>query len=329
MWHCLPLTRWDDAIEAIRKLDEDFESIYYVYTLDPAGALTGVLSLRSLIVADHDARLNSLAYRDVVWVAPDEDQEDVAEEMSKYNLAAMPVCDENRHILGIVTVDDAMEVMSEEHQEDLQIAGMGASEGGSGESMHVFAWFARRQYWLLVWAIASGIVAAALEMLGSQGSLVLYPMCAMPVVLLTASRAVSFVRNYYLEYEPAEDGDKPYLGFFAQTTLVGAVLAVVIYLCGQLVLGAAYPEGVLAAGSGAEALSAELLSTSFALAALVAFASCALSVIYLKLLFWRDDRDLNTSGSGVGRLGRAHRRCGVCGGSNHAGAVACGVSAGR
>ena len=293
----------DDAIEAIRKLDEDFESIYYVYTLDPAGALTGVLSLRSLIVADHDARLNSLAYRDVVWVAPDEDQEDVAEEMSKYNLAAMPVCDENRHILGIVTVDDAMEVMSEEHQEDLQIAGMGASEGGSGESMHVFAWFARRQYWLLVWAIASGIVAAALEMLGSQGSLVLYPMCAMPVVLLTASRAVSFVRNYYLEYEPAEDGDKPCLGFFAQTTLVGAVLAVVIYLCGQLVLGAAYPEGVLAAGSGAEALSAELLSTSFALAALVAFASCALSVIYLKLLFWRDDRDLNTSGSALGVSG--------------------------
>ena len=52
-------------------------------TLDPAGALTGVLSLRTLIVvADRDARLSDLAYRDVVWVAPDVDQEDVADEMA-------------------------------------------------------------------------------------------------------------------------------------------------------------------------------------------------------------------------------------------------------
>ena len=100
-----------DAIEAIRKLDEDFESIYYVYTLDSTGALTGVLSLRTLIVADLDMRLSDLAYRDVVWVAPDLDQEDVADEMAKYNLVAVPVCDENRHVLGIVTVDDALDVL--------------------------------------------------------------------------------------------------------------------------------------------------------------------------------------------------------------------------
>ena len=63
-----------DAVEAIRKLDEDFESVYYVYTLDPAGALTGVLSLRSIIVAEKTDRLRDLAYKDVVWVAPDLDQ---------------------------------------------------------------------------------------------------------------------------------------------------------------------------------------------------------------------------------------------------------------
>ena len=59
-----------DAIEAIRGLDEDFESVYYVYTVDADGALAGVLSLRSLIVAAHDARLKDLAYKDVVWVSP-------------------------------------------------------------------------------------------------------------------------------------------------------------------------------------------------------------------------------------------------------------------
>ena len=292
----------NDAIEGLKKLDEDFESVYYVYTTDPTGALTGVLSLRTLIVAERDARLNSLAYRDVVWVSPDEDQEDVAEEMNKYNLAAMPVCDENRHILGIVTVDDAMEVMNEEHQEDLQIAGMGASEGGSGESMHVFSWFARRQYWLLVWAVASGIVAAALEMMGGFGSLFIYPMCVMPVALLASSRVVSFVRNYYLEYDEPDDEDKPYLGFFLQTVGVGIVMAVVIYLCGQLVLGAAYPEGIpdpaLVEGASevTAAFRAQLLTACFGCAAGVTFLCCACSVIYLKVLFWRDEHDLNTSG---------------------------------
>ena len=121
-----------DAIDAIRKLDEDFESVYYVYTTDPCGrAPTGASSLRSLIVAEHDTRLRDLAYKDVVWVAPDLDQEQ-DQEMTKYYLVAIPVCDENRHILGIVTFDDAMDVIAEEHQEDLQIAGLSSGESGSG-----------------------------------------------------------------------------------------------------------------------------------------------------------------------------------------------------
>ena len=135
-----------DAIDALRALDEDFESIYYVYTTDADGALAGVLSMRTLVVAEHTDRLKDLAYRDVVWVAPDLDQEEVADEMTKYDLVAIPVCDENRHILGIVTVDDALDVIAEEHAEDLQIAGVSVSEGSAGESTHAFSWFAQRQY---------------------------------------------------------------------------------------------------------------------------------------------------------------------------------------
>jgi CBS domain len=140
-----------DAIEAIRKLDEDFESVYYVYTEDPSGMLTGVLSLRTLIVADRDATLGQLAYRDLVYVSPDEDQEDVTDEMTKYDLVAIPVCDENRHILGIVTFDDAMDVIAEEHQEDLQIAGVGSGDSASDDSTNVLSWFVHRQYWVVVW----------------------------------------------------------------------------------------------------------------------------------------------------------------------------------
>lgn len=302
-----------DAIEAIRALDEDFESIYYVYTLDPAGALTGVLSLRTLIVADRDARLSDLAYRDVVWVTPDVDQEDVADEMTKYDLVAVPVCDENRHVLGIVTVDDALDVIAEEHEEDLQIAGVGSSEGSSGEAPHVLSWFARRQYWVLVWAIASGIIAAALDAAGGASAYFVYPMCAMPVVLLAADRVVSFVRNYFLEYDAPEDEGKPYLGFFLQMTGLGIILAALIYLCGQLVLGAAYPDEIIAQAGSAFAASAaggasvpdavlqvRALSASFSCAAGVVLLCCVAAVGYLKLLFWRDEHDLNTSGTALG-----------------------------
>lgn len=280
-----------DAIEAIKQLDQDFESVYYVYTEDSTGKLTGVLSLRSIVVADHNQRLSELAYRDVVFVSPDLDQEDVADEMTKYDLVAIPVCDENRHILGIVTFDDAMDVIAEEHQEDLQIAGIGSGDNVTSESTHALSWFVHRQYWVAVWAIASMIIASLLSTLGSSPELFVYPMCAMPVVLLAASRAISFVKNFYLEYDEDDDEPKPYLGFFLQTTGMGLILAVIVYLCAQLVRTAAFPD--------AYSIHEGLFTACFTIASFVALLSSATSVIYLKVLFWRDDHDLNTSGTAM------------------------------
>ena len=281
----------NDAIDAMKQLDEDFESVYYVYTEDPSGMLTGVLSMRTLVCADHDERLSNLAYRDVVWVSPDLDQEDVAEEMSKYNLVAIPVCDENRHILGIVTFDDAMDVIAEEHQEDLQIAGIGSGDNATDDSTHVLSWFVHRQYWIAVWAVASMIIASVLSAAGHVPEYFIYPMCAMPVVLLAASRMVSFVKNFFLEYDAHEDEPKPYLGFWVQNTATGLILSVVIYLCAQLVRTAAFPD--------ASSIHEVLFITCFTLAAVVTLLSSMSSVIYLKVLFWREDHDLNTSGTAL------------------------------
>ena len=279
-----------DAVDAIKRLDEDFEAVYYVYTTDPAGALAGVLSLRTLIVAERDQRLRDLAFKDVVWVAPDLDQEEVAEEMAKYDLAAIPVCDENRHILGIVTVDDAMDVMTEEHAEDLQIAGVSAGDSTTGESGHALTWFVQRQYWVVVWAVASSAIASLLVGSAPAG-LFIYPMACMPVCLLAASRMVSFVKNYFLEYDEHEDEPKPYFGFWLQNTLMGALLAGVIYLCGQLVGSVAFPE----AGS----LAQRAYEACFAIAAAVTFLGATSSVGYLRYLFWCDEHDRNTSGTAM------------------------------
>ena len=280
-----------DAIDAIRGLDEDFESVYYVYTTDAEGAISGVLSLRALIVAERDQRLKDLAYKDVVWVAPELDQEEVAEEMSKYNLAAIPVCDENRHILGIVTVDDAMDVMAEEHAEDLQIAGLSSGENTTGESSHALAWFVQRQYWVVIWAIAASALAALLRSAfggaADLAHLVVYPMAAMPVALLAATRMVSFVKNYFLEYD-GDDEKPPYLGFWLQNTLLGGGLGLVVFLCSQLVATVAFPDML--------SIDHQVFVASFGAAGRVCLFSYMTSVVYLKMLFWRDDHDVSTSG---------------------------------
>ena len=280
-----------DAIEAIKQLDEDFESVYYVYTEDASGKLTGVLSLRSLIVAERDAHLSELAYRDLVWVAPDLDQEDVADEMTKYDLVAIPVCDENRHILGIVTFDDAMDVIAEEHQEDLQIAGIGSGDNATSESTHAMSWFVHRQYWGAVWALASMIIASVLSTLGHVPELFIYPMCAMPVVLLAAMRMVSFVKNFFLENDDHDDDGLPYLGFWLQNTGMGLILAVVVYLCAQLIRTSAFPD--------APSLAENLFTSCFGVAAAVVLLNSMSSVVYLKVLDWREEHDMNTSGTAM------------------------------
>ena len=299
-----------DAIDALRGLDEDFESIYYVYTTDVEGALTGVLSMRSLVVAEHTDRLKDLAYRDVVWVAPDLDQELVADEMTKYDLVAIPVCDENRHILGIVTVDDALDVIAEEHAEDLQIAGVSVSENNAGESTHAFSWFAQRQYWVLVWAIAACAIAAivvrpfeslghmgeagAREIVTGQGMMALMPIAIMPVVLLASMRMVSFVKNSYLEYDERDDEPKPYLGFFLKTAFIGIVLAAVVFLCGELIATTLFAE--------ANPWAARALLDCFKGAAAVIVATYASAVIYFFVLFRSDEKDQNISGTGYAMI---------------------------
>lgn len=298
-----------DAIDALRDLDEDFESIYYVYTTDAEGALTGVLSMRSLVVADHADRLKDLAYRDVVWVAPDLDQEQVADEMTKYDLVAMPVCDENRHILGIVTVDDALDVIAEEHAEDLQIAGVSVGESNAGESTHAFTWFSQRQYWVVVWAIAACAIAAivvtplerldlnvmgiatAHQMITSQGLTALMPISIMPVVLLASMRMVSFVKNSYLEYDERDDEPKPYLGFFLKTTLIGVILAAVVFLCGELMATTLFGE--------ADPWAATALLSCFKGAAAVIVGTYASAVIYFYVLFRSDEKDQSISGTSL------------------------------
>jgi len=103
----------DEAIEAIRAEDEDREGHHYLYLVDDEGKLTGSVSLRDLLFHKGATPLADFATTDLITLDPEIDQDTVAETMAKYNLLAIPVVDDTGKLLGVVTADDAMEVMAE------------------------------------------------------------------------------------------------------------------------------------------------------------------------------------------------------------------------
>lgn len=94
------------------------ETIYYLFVIDEEKRLAGVISLRDLIVADDDTMISEIMNERVVSVSVGEDQEEVARMMRDYNFLALPVVDFQNHLLGIITVDDIIDVMEEEASDD-------------------------------------------------------------------------------------------------------------------------------------------------------------------------------------------------------------------
>jgi len=106
-----------DAIAEVRRQRKS--EVFYVYVVDEERRLKGVLSLRQLVMAEPDKKLEEIMMTDVIKVPPTEDQEDVAKIVARYNLIAVPVVDPEDKLIGIVTVDDVIDIMREEATEDL------------------------------------------------------------------------------------------------------------------------------------------------------------------------------------------------------------------
>ena len=121
----------NQTIARIRAVAEEAETIYYVYVVDKKGRLIGVASLRDILLAPGDTALSEVMYEQVHSVLPEMDQEDVARLLRKYDFTAMPVVDHGGRLLGLITVDDVMDVVEEEQDEDVQrLAGVEPMDEG-------------------------------------------------------------------------------------------------------------------------------------------------------------------------------------------------------
>ncbi len=152
-----------EAIGAIRRDALNKETVYYAYIIDDQRRLVGFVSLRDLILSDPNALIQDIMHEEVISVRADEDQEVAARTIQKYDLIALPVVDEHGVLVGIITHDDAVDIITQEQTEDLEkfmaIAGSHEAEG----YMKTSSWehFKRRVVWVVALA-ALGLVSGSI-----------------------------------------------------------------------------------------------------------------------------------------------------------------------
>ncbi|WP_308753981.1 magnesium transporter [uncultured Anaerotruncus sp.] len=150
-----------DAIKRIRRTGEDSELIYTCYVIDDSRLLEGVVTVKDLLLAQDEETIGALMESDVITAETTEDREEAVQRMMKYDFISMPVVDRENRLVGIVTVDDVMDVMEEEATEDFEkMAAIVPSERPYLRT-GVFSLAKNRIVWLLV-LMVSGMITGGI-----------------------------------------------------------------------------------------------------------------------------------------------------------------------
>ncbi|EHS7221583.1 magnesium transporter [Staphylococcus pseudintermedius] len=149
-----------EALMRVKDQAPDAETIYVIFVVDEDKKLVGVISLRDLIIAENDAYIEDIMSERVISANVADDQEDVAQTMRDYDFIAMPVVDYQNHLLGIITIDDIVDVMDEEASEDYsRLAGV--SDIDSTDDT-IFQTALKRLPWLLILTVLGMVTASIL-----------------------------------------------------------------------------------------------------------------------------------------------------------------------
>lgn len=169
-----------DTLKYLQKEAPDAETSYYLYVVDKKDILKGVVSLRDIICSSFDTKISEITNTKVISVQYDMDQEEVANKFEKYGFLTIPVVDEHKKMLGIVTVDDIMEILREETTEDIhRLGGVDEEEkidGSLSESIK------SRLPWLFVNLITAILAASVVGMFEGTISKVVTLATFMPIV---------------------------------------------------------------------------------------------------------------------------------------------------
>jgi magnesium transporter len=152
------------ALERIRRLANASEIIYYLYVTDNERRLTGIVSLRDLVTSQPDQIIGDIMTRDVVFVRTDTDQEEVARVIKRYDFLAVPVVDKQQLLVGIVTVDDVIDILEEETTKDIYALGGGVQSSGDNYfQMNLMEVARKRVVWLFVLLITNTVTGTIIK----------------------------------------------------------------------------------------------------------------------------------------------------------------------
>lgn len=152
-----------ESLERIRSLANVTETIYSLYVTDADRQLIGILSLRDLVTAQLNQTIGEILSRDFVCVQTDTDQEEVARIIQRYDFLAVPVVDREQRLVGIITVDDILDILQEETTEDIYALSGVQSEGDNYFQASLLTIARRRVVWLLVLLLTNSVTGSILK----------------------------------------------------------------------------------------------------------------------------------------------------------------------
>ena len=222
-----------EALAKIRKEGMDSETVYTCYVKDSGRTLAGIVSLRALVINDADTKISEIMSDDYVYVNVYDDQEVVSESFTKYGFLAMPVVDNEHRIVGIITVDDILEVIEEETTEDIErMAGVLADDGDQDYlDIGVFGHCKSRLPWLLLLTVSlmiTGVIISRFEAVLEQ---VVVLTCYLPLLMGTGGNtgtqaATLIIRGLSLGDIELRDALKVFWKEFRISIILGSVLSV-------------------------------------------------------------------------------------------------------
>ncbi len=152
----------EDAFKKIKKIGLNKETVYTCYVLDIKRVIIGIVDIKDLLLADRDVLIKDIMETNVVTVNTLEDKEEVTKIFDKYDLVALPVVDKENRLVGIVTIDDAIDVLQEETTEDFELMAAMTPTEDSYFKTSVFKHARNRILWLLLLMVSSMITGGIL-----------------------------------------------------------------------------------------------------------------------------------------------------------------------
>lgn len=225
-----------EALAYIKKEGMDSETVYTCYVKEKGRKLEGIVSLRSLVINDADVKISELMGTDYVYVNVYDDQEEVSEAFKKYGFLAIPVVDKEHRLVGIITVDDILDVIEEETTEDIErMAGVMDDSDTEYLDMSVMRHVRNRLPWLFIlmcsYIITGGIIASFEATLSQVICLVAY----MPMLMGTGGNSGSqsatlIIRSLALDDIDFSDIGRVIWKEFRVSVIIGIVLSALNFI---------------------------------------------------------------------------------------------------